>query len=204
LDLSLHGCYEWAVKPFFPLSLLEEIASRPRNAEPITLQHYFSGESFEASLTAVDDSLIHGVIEAKDDIECIVGNPRISWKSTCPIFYAREVEVLSGNPIYTLVDEPTRVRVQERQLFFKAFQDLNDSMGAKEVLILEKIFKTRFDLKEVRTLHLYGIVEVRSGTSSVSCCTIFRLTAPCTARSSVQNLWAAVSKINGRDRLQPQ
>lgn len=157
LDLSLHGCYEWAVKPIFPL--LEEIASRPSVSEPITLQHFFSGESFEASLTAVDDSLIPGVVEAKDDMEDVFGDPGVLWKTTCPIFQAREVEVLSDDPIYTLVNEPTRVRVQGRQLFFKAFQELNDSMGAKEVLTLEEVFKARFDPKEVRTSRLYGIVK---------------------------------------------
>ena len=62
LDLSLDGCYEWAVRPFFPL--LEGITSRPSDAEKITLQHFFTSESFDASLTAADDSLILGVIEA--------------------------------------------------------------------------------------------------------------------------------------------
>ncbi|KAH8742721.1 hypothetical protein F5883DRAFT_530613 [Diaporthe sp. PMI_573] len=157
LDLSLDGCYEWAVRPFFPL--LEGITSRPSDAEKVTLQHFFTGESFDASLTAVDDSLVPGVIEAKDEMENVVGNPGIPWKTTCPIFHAKEVEVLPDDPTYVLVDEPTRVRVQGRQLFFKAFQDPDDSIGAKEVLTLEKISKAGFDPKEVRTSRLYGIVE---------------------------------------------
>jgi hypothetical protein len=157
LDLSLDGCYEWAVRPFFPM--LIEIVPRPSDAATITLQHFFSGESFDASLTAVDDSLIPGVIEAKDDMENVVGNPGILWKTTCPIFHTKEVEVLSDDPTYVLIDEPTRVRVQGRQLFFKAFQDPDDSIGAKEVLTLEKISKTGFDPKGVRASRLYGIVE---------------------------------------------
>lgn len=157
LELSLHGCYEWAVGPFLPL--LEEFAPRPSDDATITLQHFFSGESFEANLTAVDDTLVPGEIHAMDDIENVIGNAGLLWKTTCPIFEAREVEVLSDDPTYILVDEPTRVQVKGKELFFKACMDPDDSVGAHEVLTLEKIFKARFDQQEVRTSRLYGIVE---------------------------------------------
>ncbi|KAG6354533.1 hypothetical protein INS49_004550 [Diaporthe citri] len=157
LDLSLDGCYEWAVRPFLPS--LEEIAPRPSDGATITLQHFFSGESFDASLNAVDDTLVPGDILARDEMENVVGNAGILWKTTCPIFATAEVEVLSDDPTYILVDEPSRVRVQGKQLFFKAFQDPDDSIGAHEVLTLEKIFKARFNQQEVRTSRLYGIVE---------------------------------------------
>lgn len=164
LGVSLDGCYEWAVSLFFS-PLLEEIAARPSDAATITLQHFFSSESFDASLTAVDDSLIPGVIKAKDEICNFIDNPGILWKPTCPIFHAREVEVLSDDPTYVLIDEPTRVRIQSRQLFFKVFQDPDDSIGAKEVLTLENISKASFDPKEVHTSRLYGIVETTSHMS---------------------------------------
>lgn len=157
LDLSLNGCFEWAVSPFFPL--LEEIVIRPSDGTTITLQHFFSGESFEASLKAVDDALLPGVIHEMDDVDSVIDKPRILRDTTCPKFQAREVEVLSDDPAYILFDEPTRVRVQDRELFFKAFQDPNDSIGAKEVLALEKISEASFNTKEVRTSRLYGIVE---------------------------------------------
>lgn len=157
LDLSLDGCYEWAVRPF--LAPLEEIAPRPRDAATITLQHFFSGESFEAKLKAVDDVLLPGAIHAWDDMENVVGDAGSHWKTTCPIFQAREVEVLSVDPAYSLIDEPTRVRVEGKELFFKAFLDPDDSIGAHEVQTLEKISKADFDPQKVRTSRLYGIVE---------------------------------------------
>lgn len=157
LDLSLNGCFEWAVSPFFPL--LEEIAPRPSDATTITLQHFFSGESFEASLKAVDDALRPGAIHESKDMDSVIDKPRILRETACPIFQAREVEVLSDDPAYILFDEPTRVRVQDKELFFKAFQDPNDSIGAKEVLTLKKISEASFNPKEVRTSRLYGIVE---------------------------------------------
>lgn len=157
LDLSLDGCYEWAIRPF--LALLEEIAPRPRDTATITLQHFFSGESFEAKLKAVDDVLLPGAIYAWDDMENVVGDAGIRWKTICPIFQAREVEVFSDDPTYVLIDEPTRVRVQGKELFFKAFLDPDDSIGAHEVQTLEKISKAAFDQQKVRTSSLYGIVE---------------------------------------------
>ncbi|KAK7710251.1 hypothetical protein SLS64_005835 [Diaporthe eres] len=157
LDLSLDGCYEWAVRPFLPL--LEEIAPRPSDGTTITLHHFFNGETFDASLKAVDDTLVPGVIEAMDEMENVVGNANILWKTTCPVFATTEVEVLSDDPTYILVDEPRKVRVQGKELFFKAFPDPDDSIGAQEVLTLEKIFKARFNPQEVRTSYLYGIVE---------------------------------------------
>lgn len=157
LDLSLDGCYEWAITPFLPS--LDKIITRPSDGATITLQHFFSGESFDANLRAVDDTLLPGVIQASDDMENVVGNPGILWKTTCPIFATREVEVLSDDPTYILVAEPTRVRVKGKELFFKAFMNPDDSVGAQEVLTLEKIFKARFNQQEVRTSRLYGIVE---------------------------------------------
>ncbi|KAI7783577.1 hypothetical protein LA080_011706 [Diaporthe eres] len=157
LDLSLDGCYEWAVRPFLPL--LEEIAPRPSDGTTITLHHFFSGETFDASLKAVDDTLVPGVIEAMDEMENVVGNANILWKTTCPVFATTEVEVLSDDPTYILVDEPRKVRVQGKELFFKAFPDPDDSIGAQEVLTLEKIFKARLNPQEGRTSYLYGIVE---------------------------------------------
>lgn len=157
LDLSLDGCYEWAVRPF--LLLLEEIAPRPSGNATITLQHFFSGEAFDASLKAVDDTLLPGIIHARDEMENVIGSEAILWKTTCPIFEAGEVEVLSDDPTYILIDEPTRVRVKGRELFFKAFLDPDDSIGAHEVLTLEKIFKAKSNPQEVRTSQLYGIVE---------------------------------------------
>lgn len=158
LDLSLDGCYEWAVRPFLPP--MEEIAPRPDDATRITLQHFFSGESFEGSLEAVDETLLPGTIHARDEMENIAGNTEILWKTTSsPIFQTRQVEVLSDDSAYILMDEPTRVRVQGKELFFKAFQDPDDSIGAHEVLTLEKISKASFDPQEVRTSSLYGIVQ---------------------------------------------
>ncbi|KAG8162939.1 hypothetical protein KVR01_007417 [Diaporthe batatas] len=81
------------------------------------------------------------------------------WKTTCPIFEAGEVEVLSDDPTYILIDEPTRVRIRGRELFFKTFMDRDDSIWAPEVLTLEKIAKAKFNPEEVRTSHLYGIVQ---------------------------------------------
>lgn len=157
LDLSLDGCYDWAVRPFLPL--MEELAPRPGDGETITLQHFFSGESFEAKLKAVDDILLPGAIYAWDDMENVVGDAGIRWKTICPILQAREVEVFSDDPTYILIDEPTRVRVQGKELFFKAFLDPDDSIGAHEVQTLEKISKAGFDPQKVRTSSLYGIVE---------------------------------------------
>lgn len=157
LDLSLNGCYEWAVRPFLPL--MKEIAPRPSDTATITLQHFFSGESFEASLKAVDDTLVPGTIHARDEMEDVVGDAKIEWKTTSPIFQARQVQVLSDEPAYILIDEPTRVRAQGKELFFKAFQDPDDIIGAHEVLTLEKISKASFDPQQVRTSRLYGIVQ---------------------------------------------
>ncbi|KAK2613274.1 hypothetical protein N8I77_000196 [Diaporthe amygdali] len=157
LDLSLDGCYEWAIRPFFPL--LEEIAPPPSDAATITLQQFFSGEYFEAGLKAVDDILHPGVIHVRDNMDNVVGNAGTLWKTTCPTFQAREVEVLSNDPTYILIDEPTNVRVQGKELFFKAFQDPDDSIGAHEVLTLEKISNASFNPQEMRTSRLYGIVE---------------------------------------------
>lgn len=156
LDLSLDGCYEWAIRPFLPS--LEKLAPRPSDGATITLQHFFSGETFDASLKAIDDTLVPGVIEARDEMENVVGSAGILWKTTCSIFATTEVEVLSDDPTYILVDEPARVRVQGQELFFKAFPDPDDSIGAHEVLTLEKIFKAKFNPQEVRTSRLYGIV----------------------------------------------
>lgn len=157
LDLSLDGCYEWAVRPFLPV--MDELAPRPSETSTITLQHFFSGESFEAKLQAVDDVLLSGAIHAWDDMENVVGDAGIRWKTACPIFQTREVEVLSDDPTYILIDEPTRVRVQGKEVFFKAFLDPDDSIGAHEVLTLEKISKAGFDPRQVRTSRLYGIVK---------------------------------------------
>lgn len=157
LDLSLDGCYEWAVRPFLPL--MEKLAPRPGDAAIITLQHFFSGESFEANLEAFDDTLLPGVIHAVDEMEDLVDDAGIRWKTTCPIFQAREVEVLSDDPTHILIDEPTRVRIQGKELFFKAFMDPDDSIGAHEVQTLEKILKAGFDPRKVRTSRLYGIVK---------------------------------------------
>lgn len=157
LDLSLNGCFEWAVSPFFPL--FDEIAPRPSDTSTITLQHFFSGESFEASLKAVNDALLPGVIHARDETDNIIHKSRILREITCPIFQAREVEVLSDDPAYIRFDEPTGVRVRDRELFFKAFHDPDDSIGFKEVLTLEKISEAGFGPGEVRTSRLYGIVE---------------------------------------------
>lgn len=157
LDLSLDGCYEWAVRPFLPL--LEGIAPQPSGDATITLQCFFSGEAFDASLKAVNDTLLPGAIHTRDEIEHIIGNPGIIWKTTCPIFEAGEVEVLSDDPTYILIDEPIRVRIKGRELFFKALLDPDDSVGAHEVLTLEKIAKAKLNPQEVRTSHLYGIVQ---------------------------------------------
>lgn len=158
LDLSLDGCYEWAVGPF--LRLMEEIAPRPSNATTVTLQHFFSGESFEASLKAVDDTLLPGTVHARDEMENVAGDTEILWKTTSsPIFQARQVEVLSDGPAYILIDKPTRVRVQGKELFFKAFQEPDDSIGVHEALALEKISKAGLDPQEVRTSRLCGIVQ---------------------------------------------
>lgn len=92
LDLSLDGCYEWATRSFF--SMLEEIIPRSCKIETITLQHFFSGESFKANLKAVDDVLIPGSIQAIDETYSETGT---LWKTRFPIFQARAVEVLSGS-----------------------------------------------------------------------------------------------------------
>lgn len=157
LDLSLNGCFEWAISPFFPV--FEKLAPRPSDTPTITLQHFFSGESFEASLKAVDDALLPGVIHGMDETDNFIDKPRILRETTCPVLQTGEVEVLSDDPAYILIDEPTRVRVRDRELFFKAFHDPDDSIGAKEVLTLEKISEARFNQEEVRTSRLYGIVE---------------------------------------------
>lgn len=157
LDLSLDGCVAWAISPFLPF--LKEIAPRPSDTPTITLQHFFSGESFEASIKAIDDALLPGIIHARDEMDNVIDKPRILRETRCPVFQAREVEVLSDDPAYILIDEPTRVRVQGKELFFKAFQDPDDSIGAKEVLTLEKISEASFSPKEVRTSRLFGIVE---------------------------------------------
>lgn len=138
---------------------MEQVAPRPNDTATITLQHFFKGEGFEASLGAVDDTLLPGAIHARDEMEGVVGNAGTPWKTTCPIFQARQVQVLSDEPAYILTEEPTRVRVQGKELFFKAFQDPDDSIGAHEALTLDKISGASFDPQEVRTSRLCGIVE---------------------------------------------
>lgn len=154
--MGLNGCYEWAVWPFLPL--IEELSPRPSGGATLTLQHFFSGESFEANLKAVDDILIPGTPHMTDDMED-VDDSGLRWKTACPMFQAREVEVLSDNPKYVLSIEPTRVRIQGKELFFKAFLDPDDSIGAQKVLTLEKLSKAGFDPQKVRTSRFYGIVK---------------------------------------------
>ncbi|KAI3400581.1 hypothetical protein diail_2784 [Diaporthe ilicicola] len=119
LDFSVDDCYEWATSPFLPLQ--KEIAPRPSDVATITLQHFFSSEYLYASLKAVDNALIPGIIQQRDEMENPIDDPMILWTTTCPVFRAREVEVLSDDTTYILIDEPARVRVQGRELFFKAF-----------------------------------------------------------------------------------
>lgn len=159
LDLSLDNCYEWAVGPFLPL--LEELAPRQIGTTTVTLQHFFTGESFEANLRAVDDTLLPGAIQAIDDMENIVSSATFPRLTGYPIFQARKVKVLSDDPKHILTDEPTRVQVRGTQLFFfKAFQDPDDAIGAHEALTLERISQARFDdPQEVRTLRLFGTVQ---------------------------------------------
>lgn len=144
----------------YPLlfSMLEEIIPRSCKIETITLQHSFSGESFKANLKAVDDVLIPGSIQAIDEIYSETGT---LWKTQFPIFQTRAVEMLSesDNSRCVLIDEPTRVRIMGKELFFKAFQDPDDSSGVKEILTLEKIYKASLNQKQIRTSRLYRAVE---------------------------------------------
>lgn len=156
-ELCLDGCYEWAVGPF--LSILEEIAPRPSDTATVTLQHFFTGEHFEADLRAVDDTLLPGVIQAIDDMENIVSSTTFPRLTSFPIFQAAEVKVLPDDPRYIPTSSPTRVQVRGTQLFFKAFHDPDDTVGAHEALTLERISRANFDPQEVRTSRLFGTVQ---------------------------------------------
>lgn len=156
-ELSLGGCYEWAVEPF--LSILEEIAPRPSDTATVTLQHFFTGEHFEADLRAVDDTLLPGIIQAINDMENIVSSTTFPRLTACPIFQAAEVQVLPNDPAYILTSSPTTVQVRGTQLFFKAFHDPDDTTGAHEALTLERISRANFDPQEVRTSRLFGTVQ---------------------------------------------
>lgn len=167
--MSVRDCFEWAMKPCS--AAIESLAPRPKieHGDKITLEYFFCGERYETELSAVQDMFLEPAFQPSRDFSHydFADSPQedtLDWKSktTFPVFSKGEVEVTpepDSSLEYILLDEPTRVKVQGRQLYFKhAGDDDCHDLALVEVHKYENIKRADFPAN-VRTSRLYGIVE---------------------------------------------
>lgn len=163
--ITLDDCFAWAMQPF--LSSFKELAPKPLPASKTTLDDFFNSESYECRLGAVDDRLDPGPIDVvqtepafipenlSPDSKPVYGTPASTF---FPIFPLSEIEVVSDRPSTILDDEPTVVRVQGQEYFFKSLEVVGEDLGRNEIRKYEQIAKANFG-PEVRTSRLFGIAQ---------------------------------------------
>lgn len=165
--MSVHDCFEWAMKPCS--AAIENLAPRPKieHGDKITLEYFFCAERYDTELSASQYTFLEPEFQRSRDISHydFADSPQEDardWKSktTFPVFSRGEIEVTPGPDSleYILLDEPTRVKAQGRQLYFKHAGDDCHDLALVEVLKYEKIKRADFPA-DVRTSRLYGIVE---------------------------------------------
>lgn len=165
---SIGECCKFMVAPH--LEQFERLAPLPAQGTILTLDYFFSSESYKCRLTAVDDEFMLGEIERRapwpdSDLELselgLEDNPESrEWTNIFPTFTSNQVEVICGEwkDSYDLICvDSTAVIVDGQEFFFKPVHIPDHPQEKREIGAYEKIEKANFG-PEVRTSRLYGVV----------------------------------------------
>ncbi len=168
--LTMYDCFDWAATPclaeFERLSpaLLPLEDPLVEGGQRLTLGHFLAASAFECDLAATDDVLAPGEIEPVEMNEDMWPSPRSedddTWTTSFPSFSPTEVTVICDDPKRPFDSNPTRVFVDQQQLYFKESMDPDDEIARKEVETYERIAAANLGLGTgVRTSRLYGVVR---------------------------------------------
>lgn len=160
LEICVEDCFNWAVGPFLPV--FRRLAPQPLDKSKITLQDLVASESFECELGAINDVLAPWGIASADAIGSRSIPPfkdaSAPWTTVFPSFSPSQVEIISDDLEYILDEEPTHVRADGIDLFYKSLDLVGEVMGRSEIEKYEQIERANFEAK-VRTSRLFGIVQ---------------------------------------------
>ncbi|KAK3331330.1 hypothetical protein B0H66DRAFT_580200 [Apodospora peruviana] len=167
--LSLVDCFDWAVSPC--VADFEHLSPPPPPLEigKLTLSYFVPTASFECDLVASDEILAHGKIEPLDldedrwppgSLEELEDRrlQSMPWTTSFPSFTPADIVVICDDPQHPFDSNPTRVRIGDQYLYFKASPYPDDMAAKKEVETYEKIASANLGAG-VRTSRLYGVVR---------------------------------------------